>query len=630
MAYNPQLSTPASKPIALSNGGPDSARSMFYDSVNFIYRDFNGKEEVISEYPLAKDRTGRPVYFVNEGGVLNNNGTYTGGKLVEYWFKDGVADTDLVVKANDSLFISARRFGAVLNDATDDTVKIQAAIDYVNVNNGVLVLDGFAGIAGTINLPTRMKISGTDRRHCGFRFLNNNAKINIVGLQGSIRESVEFSGVSFNGDGFQALPHIFSDWAKFLNFTDCFFYHCASSHNHSLGPIYYNNCEGFDSPMAVHYTQDFGPEGNTLSTGPKFINCYFSNCPLFLEDVTDTYILNTHFFAGPYGVLQKFNYFNHVFEPNTVIKTGIYISNSIFDSIDGIPIELEDIAWLGINNSFISGGRVNNKQGMVLRRCINGSVNATFHFNGDVGLDLVQCNHLTISSSFSGNKGSGLRLGSCENISIVGSQFGTKDNVYGGYYIMPTGIEDVTSDAKNVTVVGCSFDDALATKIYLPISGTNGNRVVACNGVRDQLDRANTTEINAIPTATLDLAYKIYDTVLERWKFWNGTAFKIMVSEDDIDKAKYGYIAGNYVLTSADNYKTLFHTGTGTITKDVTFVNKMKVTLVKKDSNVVIIGFAVEPYGTNAGTALDGTNSSVTLIQTSTVTERIGNLTSTA
>lgn len=100
--YNPSytpLFTVASKPYAISQGAPVDGRSYKADSVNFLWRPYNGTNEVLSYLNTSTYRTGQFPIEVNVGGSLNSNGTFTGGYIYEYWFRGGTADTCLVLKS---------------------------------------------------------------------------------------------------------------------------------------------------------------------------------------------------------------------------------------------------------------------------------------------------------------------------------------------------------------------------------------------------------------------------------------------------------------------------------------------------------------------------------------------------
>jgi lysophospholipase L1-like esterase len=100
--YNPSytpLFTVASKPYAISQAAPVDGRTYKADSINFLWRPYNGTNEVLSYLNLAKYRTGQFPIEVNIGGTLNSNGTFTGGYIYECWFRNGTADSNLVLKS---------------------------------------------------------------------------------------------------------------------------------------------------------------------------------------------------------------------------------------------------------------------------------------------------------------------------------------------------------------------------------------------------------------------------------------------------------------------------------------------------------------------------------------------------
>lgn len=96
--YTPVIAnyTITGKPIGPSQATPLDGRSMYYDQFNFVYRPYQSTAEILTFLPLAKYRWGNTIYIVDSGGVLNGNGTYTGGVNNFWMFKDGVADGNLV------------------------------------------------------------------------------------------------------------------------------------------------------------------------------------------------------------------------------------------------------------------------------------------------------------------------------------------------------------------------------------------------------------------------------------------------------------------------------------------------------------------------------------------------------
>jgi len=94
--YNPNTGTLSNKPYSPAQAVPTDSRSYFYDATNLKWRAYQSTAEVLSYLNLSKYRAGNFPIYVHSGGTLNGNGTYTGGTVSQYWFKDGVTNGDLV------------------------------------------------------------------------------------------------------------------------------------------------------------------------------------------------------------------------------------------------------------------------------------------------------------------------------------------------------------------------------------------------------------------------------------------------------------------------------------------------------------------------------------------------------
>jgi len=104
MAYNAVNGTLSPKPYSPSTGVPTDGRTYFYDVQKFFWRPFQNVQEVLSYLDTAISRTGHFSIVVNSGGTFNSTlsgfNAFTGGSYIEYWFKDGVLNTDLVQKTS--------------------------------------------------------------------------------------------------------------------------------------------------------------------------------------------------------------------------------------------------------------------------------------------------------------------------------------------------------------------------------------------------------------------------------------------------------------------------------------------------------------------------------------------------
>lgn len=93
--YNPSLAQTFQKPVGISKSLPTDARSYYYDETLFKWRPYQNVAEALFYLQNPITRAGHFLVLVNEGGTLSGS-TFTGGVVKPYWFKNGVADTDLV------------------------------------------------------------------------------------------------------------------------------------------------------------------------------------------------------------------------------------------------------------------------------------------------------------------------------------------------------------------------------------------------------------------------------------------------------------------------------------------------------------------------------------------------------
>lgn len=95
--YKPELHTVSNKPYAPAQAVPTDARSYYYDEQLFLSRPYKSKQEVM-ESLTDKNKVGHYGIIINIGGVLNEDGSFTGGHNVEHWFQDGHTINDLIPK----------------------------------------------------------------------------------------------------------------------------------------------------------------------------------------------------------------------------------------------------------------------------------------------------------------------------------------------------------------------------------------------------------------------------------------------------------------------------------------------------------------------------------------------------
>lgn len=103
--FNPSLHQPTNKPIGLNAAAPVDARSFYYDAVNFSYRPYANRAEVLAYLNLAKYRTGNFAIIIDSAG-----------KNWAYWFRNCTHDTCLVRETMDSASLLAAYLTKALQD----------------------------------------------------------------------------------------------------------------------------------------------------------------------------------------------------------------------------------------------------------------------------------------------------------------------------------------------------------------------------------------------------------------------------------------------------------------------------------------------------------------------------------
>lgn len=96
MSYNPQKEAVVIAEPFGAVGIPIDARNFFLDEINLIRRPFASINEAIEHFDTEFKRTGKFIVYINSTGVLNPDGSFTGGKDEAYEWRGGVEDEDLV------------------------------------------------------------------------------------------------------------------------------------------------------------------------------------------------------------------------------------------------------------------------------------------------------------------------------------------------------------------------------------------------------------------------------------------------------------------------------------------------------------------------------------------------------
>lgn len=102
--FNPSQHVVVNDAIGQGQSAPIEGRGMFWDVVNFKWRDFQSTAEVLAYLPTNANRFSHFPVYVHSGGTLTG-GVWTGGITLVYFFKDGLANGNLVRWYTDSVIV---------------------------------------------------------------------------------------------------------------------------------------------------------------------------------------------------------------------------------------------------------------------------------------------------------------------------------------------------------------------------------------------------------------------------------------------------------------------------------------------------------------------------------------------
>lgn len=128
--YNPGEHTTSNKSYGVASV-PIDARSYYTDLTLFIMRPYQSLVEALGYLDTAPKRTGHFSVFIHTG-TLEPDGSFSGGELLEYWFKAGTADADLVNKLAPDPFTTVDTYADMLAHESEGLFKVLAS----ESNNG--------------------------------------------------------------------------------------------------------------------------------------------------------------------------------------------------------------------------------------------------------------------------------------------------------------------------------------------------------------------------------------------------------------------------------------------------------------------------------------------------------------
>jgi parallel beta-helix repeat protein len=356
---------------------------------------------------------------------------------------------------------NVRRYGAVGDGVTDDTAAINAALlQAASASSSVYFPSGHYAVNGTVELQDTVSLCGAGRAASEIYF-GAAGKFQLVGTNAARlgRLSISKLGLTNQGGG--------PTYALQLNFvsrvliTDCIVYGTSiliSGYSY----VTIENCDLFSGLIVANH-----PTVNEISEALKIVGCNGSGYGIDVKDTADVHISLTHLLGPSAQILVQRG------EQNAAFYPPVQIAQCVVDAGDNEGIRLIGVSPQ-ISDTFVSCGRTNSEDGIILTDCLEGSlIGVRARYCGDNGLNISFSQQIKVlGGHYNNNQGAGIRLGDSSYITIIGNTAINQASWFGGGYEQVDGITDEPSNCTNVICAYNHVEDNTSTQIYLP-SATN-------------------------------------------------------------------------------------------------------------------------------------------------------------
>lgn len=530
--FNPSIHVTINDAIGQSQQAPIEGRGMYWDAVNFKWRDFQSTAEVLSTLPTNANRFSHFPIWIHVGGTLSG-GVWTGGISQAWFFKDGLANGNLVRWYTDSTgtagaLLAANNLSDLANittaktnlslqnvDNTSDATKNAASVSLTNHN-----------INGNSNTITNIGNSSLTNSQIGLS-ITSNAASNITvtttpaALGSSLGVNIPDAGLSQRG----ALKA--SDFVNFSNKIDS---------------VHVSNDSVYDCIAGVCTLR--GVVSGGAGSGITNLNGLTATTQIFTPGTT-----GTDFNVLSSGSTHTFNF------PDASASNRGLLTSADWTTFNGKQPQLNGTGFVkatGTSISYDNSTYLTNITGLV-----TGGTNVSIGGSGTSGSPYVISSSggaglATASGDASGTvSGTNLPLTFATVNGNVGS-FGTATNV-GSFTVNAKGLITAASNTSiqipesqvtNLTTDLAGKQSTALTNTHILVGNvSNVATDVAMSGdVGIANTGATTIQANAVTTG------KIINSAVTLGKMANGTAFSLIGY--DASGVPIGYTAGTNITIS--------------------------------------------------------------------------------
>ena len=464
----PAGSTPATSGGIGAGAWVDRTDLMLRSDINIVQKRFACVDDMINDSTLTVGKIVETIGYYNDW--LSTSSKSKGGNRYEIVAEEtGTADTGSFINLTNGLqakglfttIHNAYQFGLVANGSTDDSECINAYMDFCATKGESLCAlpRGRIGIRGTVYLKQGTSLSGVSKYETELVFYAS-GEIYLYGTPTEAKGSLTIERIGLIESESTSNIRCNLKYISNIRFIDCVIYNINMTAS-GVRDFWIKDSKMHGGDLLIDH-----PDINSLGEGVVIYGVK-GTYGITIKDTTDVSIKSTSLIGDKSKVDIRRG------EQNSDLYIQVSIDDLIIDSSYSGCLTVIG-ASPKITNTFLSGGRINLLNGLLLDDCTEGSiVGLVSRFNGKNGLRVSNSNNITFSGChFNDNKEKGVSMSSCDNIKFIGGSMTNAPAWYGGSYTQQNGFADEASDSTNISIISTNISGNAVGNIYLP-GGSN-------------------------------------------------------------------------------------------------------------------------------------------------------------